>query len=156
MTRFAGKRNVPGAVYWHLGWRVDINGIRQLYSISVEARFSASHHLRLRDGTLEQPHNHAWVVRVHFARAALDEVGMVLDFSAAQQALESVVARLNGTDLNRHVDFEGLNPTAELVAKYVFECLASSGLSVILRVEVTEAPGCVAAFERDGWTKNAE
>lgn len=81
---------------------------------------------------------------------------MVLDFSTGQEALDSIAGRLNGTDLNTHRDFDGLNPTAEFVAKYVFECLAGSGLSSILRVEVTEAPGCVAAFERDGSTKNTE
>lgn len=127
-----------------------------LYTISVEAGFSAQHHLRFRDGALERPHKHEWAVRAHFTRPALDEVGMVLDFSTVQEALESVVARLHGTDLNKQADLEGLNPTAEFVAKYIFERLAGCGLSSVVRVEVTEAPGCVAAFERGGSPSNPD
>ncbi len=127
-----------------------------MYTISVEAGFSAQHHLRFRDGALERPHKHEWAVRAHFAHPALDEVGMVLDFSRVREALESVVARLRGTDLNKHADLEGQNPTAEFVAKYIFERLAGCGFSSIVRVEVTEAPGCVAIFEPNGSPGNAD
>jgi 6-pyruvoyltetrahydropterin/6-carboxytetrahydropterin synthase len=117
-----------------------------LFSISVEAAFLAHHHLRLHDGTYENPHKHDWVVRAHFARADLDAVGMVLDFTAVQEALDAIVARLDGTDLNRHEDFEEINPTAEEVARYIAERLAGRGYTSVTRVEVTEEPGCVAAF----------
>jgi len=127
-----------------------------LYTIGVEAGFSAHHHVRLHDGTLEAAHKHDWKVRAQFARRELDEVGMVLDFSTVQDSLNAILARLHGTDLNTHDDLDGLNPTAELVAKYIFECLVGRGLNSILRVEVTEAPGCVAAFERDERVGNAD
>jgi 6-pyruvoyltetrahydropterin/6-carboxytetrahydropterin synthase len=103
--------------------------------------------VRLHDGTLETPHDHDWKVRAQFARRELDEMGMVFDFSTAQDALNAILTRLHGTDLNTNAHLDGLNPTAEVVAKYIFECLAGRGLNSVFRVEVTEAPGCVAAFE---------
>ena len=118
-----------------------------MYSVSVEARFSAVHRVRLPDGTLEPPHRHEWIVRASFARAELDQLGMVVDFSAAQSGLRSVTARLDQKELNTCEGLTGQNPTAEVVARYIFQCLVDAGFSTVSRVEVTEAPGCVAAFE---------
>jgi 6-pyruvoyltetrahydropterin/6-carboxytetrahydropterin synthase len=118
-----------------------------VYSISVEGRFSAVHRVRLLDGTVEPPHRHEWIVRAYFARAKLDQLGMVVDFSAAQSGLRSVTGRLDHKDLNRCEELTGQNPTAEVVARYVFQSLMDAGFSTVSRVEVTEAPGCLAAFE---------
>ena len=119
-----------------------------MYTVMVEGIFSAVHRLRLLDGTWEPPHGHDWHVRVYFSRAVLDEADMVIDFAQAQSSLQSVVAQLHHTDLNRYEAFSGRNPTAEVVAKHVFDRMVAKGLSTTHRVEVTEAPGCVAAFER--------
>ena len=119
-----------------------------MYSVTVEARFLAVHRVRLSCGTLEPPHRHEWIVRASFARSELDPLDMVVDFSAVQSALRSVTAGLDHKDLNRCEELAGRNPTAEVVAGYIFQCLVDSGFSTISRVEVTEAPGCTAAFER--------
>jgi len=126
-----------------------------MYSVSVEARFSAVHQVRLGDGTLEPPHEHDWLVRACFSRSELDEVGMVVDFSKARSALQSVLARLDHADLNSHEGLAGKNPTAEVVARYIFDRMAEPGLSVPRRIEVTEAPGCVAAYGPAGLDENA-
>ncbi len=118
-----------------------------MYTVSVEAEFRAVHRLRLSDGTLEPRHGHEWRVRAHFTRAELDEADMVIDFDEARAGLESVVALLHETDLNRHEALAGANPTAEIVAKYVFDQICAQGLFTIRRVEVIEAPGCAAVFE---------
>lgn len=121
-----------------------------MYSVSVEVGFSAVHSVKLRDGTFESQHGHEWRVRVYFMRADVDETGMVVDFQDARSALESVTAKLHHTDLNEHAGLGGRNPTAEVVARYIFERLAELGLSTIQRVETTEAPGCVASYEPAG------
>ncbi|MGB2986249.1 MAG: 6-carboxytetrahydropterin synthase, partial [Phycisphaerae bacterium] len=118
-------------------------GTQQMYAVTVEAGFSAVHRVRLRDGTLEPQHGHDWHVRARFARAELDDAGMVIDFGNARSALQSIVAQLHHTNLNHHEDLADSNPTAEVVARYIFERLAKMGLSTVSRVEVTEAPGCV-------------
>ena len=38
-----------------------------MYTVSVEARFSAVHRVSLPDGGIERAHGHDWLVRVHFA-----------------------------------------------------------------------------------------
>lgn len=118
-----------------------------MFSVSVEAGFSAVHRVRLSDGTLEPPHGHDWRVRAWFAASQLDDRGMVVDFCAARLALESVVAQFHHRDLNAQEVFSGLNPTAEVVARVVFDRLRGAAFDTLRRVEVTEAPGCVAAYE---------
>lgn len=121
-----------------------------MYTVSVEVRFSAVHSIKLGDGTFESPHSHEWRVRVYFMRADVDETGMVVDFQDAQSALQSVTAKLHHTDLNEHDGLGGCNPTAEVVARYIFERLHELSLPMIQRVETTEAPGCVACYEPAG------
>ncbi len=117
-----------------------------MYGIVVEVTFSAVHHVRLPSGTVEPVHGHDWLVRAHFARESLDELGMVVDFDAAGGALRSIAADYHHGDLNDHVDFSGVDPTAEVVAKAVFDRLSAADLPAPLRVEVTEAPGCLAWY----------
>ncbi len=118
-----------------------------MYRVIVEAGFFAVHRVRLRDGVLEPRHGHDWTVRAHFVRAELDHLGMVIDFDRARSSLQAVVAQLHSTDLNRHEALAGLNPTAEVLARYVFDRMVERGLSTLRCVEVTEAKGCVGIYE---------
>ncbi len=118
-----------------------------MFTISIEAGFSAVHRVRFLDGMVEEPHGHDWRVWAFFTKSQLDDAGMVIDFGEAQAALRSAVGPFDGTDLNAHPALHGANPTAEVVAKHVFDRLSAAGLSSLCRVEVTEAAGCVAIFE---------
>jgi len=118
-----------------------------VFTIVVEAEFSAEHRVRYLDGTVEEPHRHNWRARAFFSRPHLDDAGMVVDFSVAQNVLHSAVNELQNTDLNAHPALCGANPTAEVVAKHLFDCISAAGVDALRRVEVTEAPGCVAVFE---------
>jgi len=127
-----------------------------VFTIVVEAEFSAAHRVRYLDGTVEEPHGHTWRVRAFFSRSHLDDAGMVIDFGVAQTALCSAVNELDNIDLNTHPTLRGENPTAEVVAKHLFDRVFAAGVFTLRRVEVTEAPGCVAIFERgNGVGKNA-
>lgn len=120
-----------------------------MYSVMVELGFSALHRVALRDGTLEPLHGHDWIVRAWFERAALDDRGMVLDFHEARETLRSILADLHHGNLNDLPVLHDSPPTAEAVARYIFERLSAHGLGSVRRVEVTEAPGCVAAYTRE-------
>lgn len=98
---------------------------------------------------MEPPHGHDWRVRACFARADLDGLEMVADFHEAQALLQEVIAPLHVNDLNAHEALGMANPTAERVARYIFDELARRGMSNVSRVEVVEAPGCTASYERD-------
>jgi 6-pyruvoyl-tetrahydropterin synthase len=123
---------------------------RRLYSVIVEATFSASHRLRLADGSWEPLHGHDWRVWAVFSRANLDEAGMVMDFHAAQSALMAVVAPLHHGLLNEHPAWLQIPPTAESVARHVFDRLLERGWTSLRAVRVREAPGCDAVYESSG------
>jgi 6-pyruvoyl-tetrahydropterin synthase len=118
-----------------------------VYTASVESRFSATHSVRLPDGSFEAPHAHDWQVRAVFARPGLNADEMVVDFCEAQEALAKAIDPLRGQDLNRIEAFAGRIPTAEVVARFIYDELWRAGLGWLRRVEVTEAPGCVAGYE---------
>ena len=118
-----------------------------MFTITVETTFSATHQLKLHSGALEPRHGHDWIVRAYFTRADLDDHGMVLDFEEARETLNRVVGELHHTDLADHPGFAGLNPTAEVVAKHVFDRIRGAAHTVLRRVEVVEAPNCVACYE---------
>ncbi len=118
-----------------------------MYTVIVQSSFSAVHRLQLSDGTWEPVHGHDWGVRVHFCCSELDGSGMVVDFHEAERHLKSVLAPLQYADLNLSQAFRDRNPTTEVVARYVFDELQSRSIGTVSRVEITEAPGCVAVYE---------
>lgn len=120
-----------------------------MFRVSIQSRFSATHRLRLPNGELEPLHGHDWRVEAHFAREKLDDLGMVIDFELATRHLQEVLEDLNYRDLNAHPSFARVNPTAENVARHIYETVRTRGLAGIERVSVTEAPGCVATYTAD-------
>jgi 6-pyruvoyltetrahydropterin/6-carboxytetrahydropterin synthase len=121
-----------------------------MYEVSVQAQFSAAHRLRLSDGSFEPPHGHDWHVTVTFAGEELDAIGVLVDFVAAEARLRCVVAQLHHTDLNACPAMRGLNPSAEHVARVIFELMSQDAEldRTLQRVRVTEAPGCAATYVR--------
>lgn len=119
-----------------------------MFTVTVEDTFSATHRVHYTDGTLEPIHGHDWVVRVHFCRSSLDDHGMVVDFIKAQTILKTIVSDLQYKNLNEVEYFADFNPTAEMVAKYIFDKINEKFTEILDRVEVTEAPGCVAGYDR--------
>lgn len=117
-----------------------------MYSVIVEAGFTAMHQIRLHDGTVEPRHGHDWGVRAVFSRPTLDELGMVIDFSDARRMLAEVLDRLDYKDLNQHPAFRDQNPTTEVVAHWIFGQMVELGATTLSEIEVTEAPGCRAAY----------
>jgi len=119
-----------------------------MYEITVDGGFSATHRLSFADGTVEPLHGHDWKVAVRLSAEALDRDGMVVDFATVRARLEEITARLHHTYLNDHPWFEGVSPTAERVARAIFDRLSpEAGLGPKVRgVTVTEAPGCRARY----------
>ena len=121
-----------------------------MYEILVEGGFTARHALRLPDGRVEPAHAHEWRVTVHFVGRELDECGLLVDFEAVKSNLDDVLARFDHQDLNCCPSLHGLNPSAEHVAKVIFEATLQrwNGDERLHGVTVTEARGCVAVYRR--------
>ena len=118
-----------------------------MFIVTVKTSFPATHRVCLPDGRLETAHRHEWEVRARFARPYLDDHGKVVDFDHARAALESAVQPLRNADLNDCPVLAEHMPTAEVLARYVFDRLRASGFGAVCRVEILEAPGCEAAYE---------
>lgn len=115
-----------------------------MYHVTVEEGFNAMHQLRLPDGTIEPLHGHDWRVRVRCVRHELDAHGMVVDFEDLRRRVRSALEPLHHSHLNLHPAMRGAAPTAEAVARCIFDALAAGGLDGLADVEVAEAPGCWA------------
>jgi len=99
------------------------NVLMGIYEVSVECHFTASHAVRLPDGTFEAPHKHGWNVIAAFRSERLDPVtGVVVDFQIAQKALAAVAAELEDKDLNALVA-AGSGASAERVAEFLARAL---------------------------------
>jgi len=116
------------------------------YTATVSRVFSAAHAIRMPDGTVEPLHGHNWDVRVTVARPELDGTGFVVDFHELEASLDAVLKPLHNRNLNDVAEMADLNPTAENVVRHIVRSLRiPTGVSLD-RVEVSEAPGCVAAY----------
>jgi 6-pyruvoyltetrahydropterin/6-carboxytetrahydropterin synthase len=128
-----------------------------MFSITVEHTFSAAHAIVIA-GAREKLHGHNWRTVVRIEGDTLDGDGLLCDFHTVHDKLVEIVAPFENANLNDVAPFDVMNPTAELVAKYIFEQLeAAIGPSIapgawIARVSVTEAANCVAAFSRRALT----
>jgi len=118
------------------------------YEVSVGGRFTASHALPLAGGGREKTHEHEWRVTATFRSKRLSgEMGVVVDFVKVQASLNAVTDQLDGRDLNSVPVLANAPPSAERVAEYLADRLATDRL---YRVAVTEAPDCSAAYYPHG------
>ena len=97
------------------------NRVKRMYEVTVEADFSSGHYLRNYKGKCENPHGHNYKVRVTLVGSELDEAGLLLDFKLLKQVLRPVVNRIDHQMLNDIEPFIELNPSAENLAKYLYD-----------------------------------
>lgn len=91
------------------------------YSVRVEADFAAAHFLVNYHGKCENLHGHNYKVFLHMEGENLDEGGMLCDFGILKQALKQVLKRLDHSNLNDLEYFKDGRPSAERIARYIFD-----------------------------------
>jgi 6-pyruvoyltetrahydropterin/6-carboxytetrahydropterin synthase len=96
-----------------------------MFEITVEASFSSGHFLRDYHGKCENPHGHNYRVLVTLAGEQLEPNGLLLDFKLLKQVLRPTVEYLDHRMINDLEPFTSLNPSAENLAKYFFDCTAA-------------------------------
>lgn len=118
-----------------------------MWTISKDFGFSAAHHL---DGLgLEhpctRPHGHNYQVRITLSAEHLDATGMVLDYRDLAPVGKWIDTALDHQDLNTVPILQGINPTAENLARVIAETaqrMLPGGLpeGVTLSAAVSETP----------------
>ncbi len=119
-----------------------------MFTISVEMSFHASHQLALPDGSNEPTHSHNWAVTAEVAAETLDNTGVVMDFRRLRAELGRIIAPFANSQLAAIEYFRQNNPSAENVAKYIYEKLVPKlpqGVD-IRSVKVGEEQGCWAKY----------
>ena len=97
-----------------------------MYELSVRDHFDAAHSLRGYPGECRRLHGHTWDVEVTVAGEKLDEIGIVYDFKLLKDDLRAVLDDYDHVFLDEVPPFDTLNPTAENLARIVYERLAAS------------------------------
>jgi 6-pyruvoyltetrahydropterin/6-carboxytetrahydropterin synthase len=92
-----------------------------MFEVTIEQTFAAGHALRNYHGKCENVHGHNYRCQVTLEGAELDHTGLLMDFVALKKALQSVIDRLDHQWLNDLPPFDVLNPSAENIAKYIYD-----------------------------------
>ncbi|WP_029906431.1 6-carboxytetrahydropterin synthase QueD [Prevotella sp. 10(H)] len=118
-----------------------------MYKISKQFSFSASHILEglPQEHPCSRLHGHNYVVTVHLRAKDLNNVGFVKDYRELSVVKEYIDQRLDHRHLNDIVPF---NPTAELLAKYLYDVFKKY-IPELYAVEVSETPKTTAIYEAD-------
>ena len=94
-----------------------------MYEVTVERGFSSGHYLRNYKGKCENPHGHNYKVRVALAGPRLNAIGLLYDFKDLKAFLRRETEILDHQYLNDLEPFRELNPSAENLARFLFERL---------------------------------
>ncbi len=123
------------------------------YELSVSAEFCAAHRLDGYPGNCRNTHGHNWGVTVYVLCTQLDPLGMGLDFRDIKALIKQALTDLDHSFLNDLAPFSQANPTAENIARHLFEELSrllaagpNPGAARISRVHVAETPGAGVTY----------
>jgi len=107
-----------------------------MYQLRVFDWFSAGHQLKGYQGKCEAVHGHNFKVEVTVSGNKLDKTGLIVDFKVLKKSLAEVLARLDHTLLNKLPPFQKKNPSAENIARYIYEKLSEKLPAKVKLVEV--------------------
>ena len=96
----------------------------QTYFLKTLLDFASAHHLNQYPGDCARLHGHNWKVEVMVKGHKLDDIGMVIDFKAIKKQAKRIIADLDHSYLNEHPAFQTQNPTAENIARFIYQSLA--------------------------------
>jgi 6-pyruvoyltetrahydropterin/6-carboxytetrahydropterin synthase len=115
-----------------------------MFEVTIEETFAAGHALRNYRGKCENVHGHNYRCQVTLEGAELDHIGLLVDFVELKRVVHGVLDRMDHQWLNEFPPFDVLNPSAENMARYIYEQVAE-GLKVREGVRV----GLVRLWETD-------
>ena len=126
-----------------------------MYTLRVEGAFEAAHRVVGYPGKCDRLHGHNWVVEATFQGTQLDELGMLIDFKIAKKALAKILDEFDHYYLNDFPPFnEGVNPTAENLARIIYERLEArtdvqASPAELTALTVWESPKSSVTYTKD-------
>lgn len=127
-----------------------------MFEVTVEHSFAAGHSLREYKGKCENVHGHNYRIQVTVEGRALNRIGLLVDFVDLKRAVRATCERLDHQFINDLEPFTTLNPSAENLAKYLYDevtlllDLSQSDPPVrISQVKVWETDTSIALYRPD-------
>ena len=135
-----------------------------MFQVTREIRFCYGHRLLNYDGKCRHLHGHNGRAIITLQSQALDSLGMVVDFSAIKRVVGGWIDANLDHRMILHRDDPALpilqkqgepayvvdvNPTAENIARLIFEYVASQGFPVV-EVKLWETDDSFAVYRQTG------
>ena len=121
-----------------------------MFELTIIEEFEAAHRLPDYDGKCCRLHGHNWRVEVSVRGTELDSSGLLIDFKVLKSHVAEVLSTLDHYYLNETEAFAQIPPTAEHIAKYVYEALAAHQALPdrvrVYAVRVWESPRSCASY----------
>jgi 6-pyruvoyltetrahydropterin/6-carboxytetrahydropterin synthase len=96
-----------------------------MFEVDIKREFSAAHKLKGYKGNCASLHGHNWTVTVTVKSEKLDKIGIAVDFRKLKTELDSVLAKLDHSNLNDLSIICSPNPTSECIAKFIYDRLSA-------------------------------
>jgi 6-pyruvoyltetrahydropterin/6-carboxytetrahydropterin synthase len=121
-----------------------------MFELTIIEEFEAAHRLPEYDGKCCRLHGHNWRVEVVVRGTELDSSGLLIDFKILKTHVADVLSTLDHYYLNETAPFHNVPPTAEYIAKYIYETLAAQAdfddRVKIFAVRIWESPRSCASY----------
>ena len=133
-----------------------------MYTVTKEIRFCYGHRLLNHKGKCRHLHGHNATAVIHLESAQLDELGMVCDFSDIGDYVKKWVNQNLDHNMLLHPDDPVLpllqdagesvyvmpnNPTAENIARLIFDYVEAGGFPVV-EVALHETDSALASYRK--------
>jgi 6-pyruvoyltetrahydropterin/6-carboxytetrahydropterin synthase len=98
-------------------------------------------------------HGHNWKVEIMVVGNKLNSLGMLIDFRDLKEEVNKVIGTLDHYYLNEIEAFRIINPTAENIAKHIYEELVSqpvfAGDIQVRSIKVWESPHSAVTYRQE-------
>ena len=123
-----------------------------MYEVTIIKSFSAAHLLAQIGGKCEELHGHNFNVEVTVAAPDLSESGLLIDFRVVKKWLNEILDQMDHKHLNDLPNFAGINPSAENIAKYIYDQMKPQEKESqvrIARIKVWESENAAVTYTGD-------
>ena len=120
-----------------------------MFEVTVKTQFSAAHRLRGYDGKFENLHGHNWLAICTVQAKELDAMGVGIDLVMLKDKMNHILSKLDYKNINDVPPFDEKNPSAENIAKWLYDKLSQDLNTATVRVtraEVREFENCGAVY----------
>ncbi len=92
-----------------------------MFELTLKGDIASAHFLRGYPGKCKDMHGHTWKIEVFLRGESLNELGMLEDFALLKKQFKGFLEVIDHKCLNDLTYFKSVNPTAENIAKFIYD-----------------------------------